>query len=160
MEVSSQKPYTIVLADDHVIIRQALKGLIDGVAGLKVAGEADDGLKLLELLNTVTPDLIIIDIFMPNISENTPRAIEKIKKVNATSKILILTMSKSADHVKSGLAAGVQGYLLKDNAFVDLLAAIKAIQLGKICIFPQSPWRPVYRTRLNQAGYPFERLPS
>jgi two-component system secretion response regulator SsrB len=129
-----ERPYTIVLADDHVLIRQALKGLIDSLPGLKVVGEADNGLELLELLKTVIPDLIIIDIFMPYLSGIA--TIEQIKQLKATSKILILTMSKSIEHIKSGLDAGVEGYLLKDNASVDLLAAIKVIRQGKKYLSP------------------------
>jgi len=60
-------PYCIVLADDHVLVRQGLRRILEGRADLKVIGEANDGLELLNLLMTVSPDMIILDIFMPNL---------------------------------------------------------------------------------------------
>lgn len=82
--------YRIVLADDHTLIRQGLRRLIEGVSGLEVVGEAGDGLELLALLNAVVPHLVILDISMPHL-----RGIEAIHELKAKYpdvKVLVLTM--------------------------------------------------------------------
>jgi len=124
------EPYRIILADDHVLIREAIKKSIEGTPDLKVVAEADDGLQLLDLLEKAAlPDLIILDISMPNLQGI--ESAEKIKKLYPQVKILILTMHKSRGHISRALSAGVDGYLLKENAVNDLIFAIKAVQQGE-----------------------------
>jgi DNA-binding NarL/FixJ family response regulator len=133
----NEKAYTVALADEEIIIRQALKGFIEGIAGFRVVGEAEDSLKLLELLKKTLPDLIIIDIFLPNFSEEG--VLEEIKQISPASKILILTKSKSMALAKSALTSGVHGYLLKGHSFAELLKAIKTIQRGDFYLSPTLP---------------------
>jgi DNA-binding NarL/FixJ family response regulator len=127
------EPYRIVLADDHVLIRQGLAGLINGVADLEVIGEAGDGIELLALLQTVTAHFIILDISMPNL-----RGIEVvygIKKKYPSVKILILTMHK--DYLNQAMSAGADGYLLKEDADRDLFSAIDNIRQGRPYVSPR-----------------------
>lgn len=127
--------YRVVLADDHILVRQGLKALVDGVSDLKVVGEADDGLALLDLLGKVTSDLVVLDISMPHL-----RGIEAIREVKAIQphlKVLILTMHKEMDLLTAAIAAGANGYVLKEDADEQLFHAIEEIRGGRMYISPK-----------------------
>ena len=128
-------PYSIVLADDHVLVRQGLRRILEGTAGLEVVGEANDGLELLDLLTRVNPHLVILDIFMPNL--RGIEAIHEIKKIHPEVKILILTMHKDKEYLYLALSAGAKGYLLKEDADKQLFSAIEKVRQGKTYISPQ-----------------------
>jgi DNA-binding NarL/FixJ family response regulator len=119
-------PYRIVLADDHVMFRQGIKNILEKDKGLEVIGEAGDGLKLLKLLNEVTPDMIILDISMPNL--RGIEATREIKMILPEVKVLILSMHKDKEFVYSAISAGAEGYLLKEDADTELFAAIEKIR--------------------------------
>jgi DNA-binding NarL/FixJ family response regulator len=121
-------PYRIVLADDHVILRQGLKMILEQRLDLRVIGEAGDGLDLLALLDTLTPDMVILDISMPKLKGI--EATQRIKRIYPHVKVLILTMHKSQDHVDHALNAGADGYLLKEDANTELFSAIDRIREG------------------------------
>lgn len=125
--------YRIVLADDHAMVRQALKRLIEGERDLEVIGEAGDGIELLSLLNTVLPDMIILDISMPNL--RGIEAVHAIKMKCREVKVLILTMHK--EYLHQALCAGADGYLLKEDADRELFSAIENIRTGKTHLSPR-----------------------
>jgi len=122
-------PIKVILAEDHLLFREMIKESIQKIPDLEVIGEAGNGLELIELLKTSAPDMIILDIAMPKLQGI--EAAQEIKKLYPEIKILMLTMHKSSEHVFRALAAGVDGYLLKENAYVDLVAAIEIIREGK-----------------------------
>ena len=122
-------PYRIILADDHLLFRQVIKKSIEEIPGLEVVGEVGDGIELLELLKKSAADMIILDISMPNLQGI--EAAREIKNLYPKVKILVLTMHKSREYVLSALSAGADGYLLKENAYADLLSAIESIKQGK-----------------------------
>ncbi len=122
-------PYRILLADDHVIFREMIKKNLSEIPGLEVVGEVSDGLELLASLETLHPHLIILDIGMPHLSGL--QAASKIKLSHPDIKILLLTMYKTKDHLARAMKVGVDGYLLKENAFSDLIGAIETIRQGK-----------------------------
>jgi len=128
------KPYTIILADDHAILRQGVRKIIEESEDLTVIGEAGDGLELLNVLKKSTPDLIILDISMPNL-----RGIEataEIKSERPDVKILILTMHKRKEYMFHALSAGAEGYLLKENTDRELLTAIDTMRQGGVYVSP------------------------
>ena len=127
-------PYNIVLADDHIWVRQGIKKIILEDGEMRVVGEAGDGLELLEILQEITPDLVILDISMPRLMGLA--AAEQIKKLYPDIKVLILTMHRSKEYLHRALAVGVDGYLLKEDADVALLAAIEALRRGQTFISP------------------------
>jgi DNA-binding NarL/FixJ family response regulator len=127
-------PYRIVLADDHSLLREAIRKSIAEIPDLQVVGEAGDGLELLEVLKVSVPDLILLDISMPRF--NGLLAAAEIKKRYPKVKILILTMLKIREFLHRALQIGVNGYLLKENVFSDLLAAIRTIQKGETYLSP------------------------
>jgi DNA-binding NarL/FixJ family response regulator len=120
------KPYRIILADDHVLFRQGVKNILEKNADLEVIGEAGDGLELLKLLHEMTPDMVILDISMPNI-----RGIEATREIKASApgvKVLILSMHRDKEYFYSAVSAGADGYLLKEDADTELFAAIGKIR--------------------------------
>jgi len=126
--------YRIVLADDHALFRQGLKQVLHGVGDLEVIGEAADGRQLLTLLNQVTPDMVILDISMPNL--RGIEAIEEIKMVHPHAKILMLTMHKDKEYLYQAIASGADGYFLKKDAHTELFSAIEKIRRGRIYVSP------------------------
>lgn len=122
-------PYTIILADDHVLFRRGVKRIIEDLPDLQVIGEAGDGFELLQLLRKLNPQLIILDISMPNLGGLD--AAREIRKLYPKVKILMLTMHKKVDFLQQGLEAGADGFLLKDDADSELLQAIQTLRQGK-----------------------------
>lgn len=152
-------PYHIVLADDHIMLRQGIKRMIEEVVDLKVVGEASDGLQLLNLLKKMTAHLVILDISMPNL-----RGIEatyELKRMSVEMKVLILTMYKDKELLYDCISAGADGYLLKEDTDTELFSAIKEIRQGGIYISPKltgeltNDWVIACRRNLKP---PFERL--
>ena len=126
--------FHVVVADDHVLFRQGLKRILEDIPNLKVIGEAKDGLELLNLLKGLTPQMIILDISMPNL--RGLEAIHEIKTGHPKVKVLILTMHKDKDYLYQALSGGADGYLLKEDADDELFLAIEKIRDGKIYISP------------------------
>jgi DNA-binding NarL/FixJ family response regulator len=126
--------YNILLADDHIMFRQGIKKILEEIDGLKIVGEANDGLELINLLKDLTPDMVILDISMPKI--RGIEATREIKVMNPAVKVLILTMHKSKEYLYHSISAGAEGYLLKEDADTELFSAIQSIQDGRVYISP------------------------
>jgi len=124
--------YNLFIADDHTVLRNGLKRIIEENAGYKIIGETGDGLEIVRQLRKLRPNMIILDISMPGL--RGIEAVNKIRKFNKNIKILILTMHKNDEYVYECLVNGAQGYLLKDDADIELIAAIKEIRHNKIYI--------------------------
>jgi two-component system response regulator NreC len=126
--------YKIILADDHTMFREGLKGLIDKEPSLKVVGEAKDGEELLQKLNVLPCDLVVLDLCMPQMDGMT--ALKNIRHQFPQVSILILTMQKDYEHFKHAMANGASGYILKEDAHDQLIAAIRAVSKGKPFVSP------------------------
>jgi DNA-binding NarL/FixJ family response regulator len=126
---------SIVLADDHVMVRQGLKRIVEASPGLEVVGEADDGLALLHLLRGIKPDLLVLDISMPHV--RGIEAIHEAKAMHPDLKVLVLTMHREVHLLKAAIVAGASGYLLKEDADEELYAAIDAILHGRMYVSPR-----------------------
>ena len=122
------KPYRILLAEDHSLFRELIKRSLEVIPDINVVGEVGDGIQLLKSVKILKPHMIILDIGMPGLSGI--EAAKAIKQDHPEIKILLLTMYKSKDHLKHALDAKVDGYLLKENAFSDLITAIDVIRKG------------------------------
>jgi DNA-binding NarL/FixJ family response regulator len=129
-----RKPLTIILADDHAMVRRGIKKILLEDPGLLVVEEAGDGVELLEKLKTVTPDLAIVDISMPRMGGLEAAA--RIKKHCPAMKILILTMHRDKEFLKKAMDIGVDGYILKEEMDLDLHQAIEDISAGKTYTSP------------------------
>jgi DNA-binding NarL/FixJ family response regulator len=126
--------YNIVLADDHILVRQGIKKIIQEDDSMRVVGEAGDGIELMEILEKITPNMVILDISMPRLKGLA--AAEQIKQLYPDIKMLILSMHRNKEYLRQALAAGVDGYLLKEDADVALFAAIEMVRRGKTFISP------------------------
>jgi DNA-binding NarL/FixJ family response regulator len=124
----------IFIADDHTIIRDGLRRIIEEVHGYKVVGETGDGLQIIPLVRKLKPDIIILDISMPNL--RGIEAINKIRKIDKKVKILVLTMHKNEDYVYECFVSGAQGYILKEDADTELMFAIESIKRNKTYVSP------------------------
>jgi DNA-binding NarL/FixJ family response regulator len=119
----------ILIADDHEVARRGIRALLENHPGWEVCGEARDGREAVELAGRTNPDLILLDIGMPNLN-----GLEAARQVLAESPdiaILILTMHDSDQVVRDVLRAGARGFLLKSDAGRDLVAAVEALQLQR-----------------------------
>jgi len=127
-------PYRVVLADDHAMFRQGVIKILQDVDGLEVVGEASDGFELLEVAKETTPDMVILDISMPNL--RGLEATREIKTILPNIKVLILTMFRSKEYVYGAISAGAEGYLLKEDADTELFVAVEKIRQGGRYISP------------------------
>ncbi len=122
-------PFNIIIAEDHPAFRKLVRLELDGVKDLEVIGEVDDGVQLLELLQLVQPDMVILDISMPNLGGLETARI--IKKQYGQIKVLFLTMHKNPAYVEQARLIGAEGYILKEEVDRVLLPAIDLIRGGK-----------------------------
>jgi DNA-binding NarL/FixJ family response regulator len=123
------KEIRVLLADDHGIVRKGLRALLESQPGMKVAGEAADGREAVKLTAEIQPDVVIMDIAMPNL--NGIEATAQIVKANPKTGVVILSMHSDEAYLVRALNAGARGYMLKDSAEEDLLRAIQAVAGGR-----------------------------
>jgi DNA-binding NarL/FixJ family response regulator len=128
-------PFRILVADDHEVVRRGLCALLRNQPGWEVCGEACDGREAVVKVLTLKPDVVILDIGMPNL--NGLEATRQILKANPQIKILILTLHDSDQVVQEVLNAGARGFLLKTDAARDLVNAVDALRRGKIYFTPK-----------------------
>jgi DNA-binding NarL/FixJ family response regulator len=118
----------ILLVDDHVIVRDGIKLILQSDPSLEIAGEAGNGKEAVILCNELHPDIIIMDIEMPVM--NGIDAVKEIRKTNKDVKIIILSMYEKESYLLDGIAAGINGYLFKMASMDELLQAIHAVVFG------------------------------
>jgi DNA-binding NarL/FixJ family response regulator len=124
----------VVIADDHVIFRQGLLKLLQSAEDIEVVGEAGEGLKILSFIEKERPDVAILDISMPGLS-----GLEIIKEIQSKGieiRVILLTMHNDPLTAKKAVQSDASGYVLKDDAFEDLLYAIRAVASGGKFISP------------------------
>ncbi len=127
-------PLRILVADDHAIVRQGLKLLIDSQPDMEVVGEAADGKAALELANAVKPDIVVMDISMPGMNGLIATRALKQRQPNVT--IVALTRHEDDTYLEELLRAGASAYVLKQSAPTDFLQAIRAVAAGGIYLDP------------------------
>lgn len=125
----------IVLADDHKIVRQGVKALLEAEPDLKVIGEAADGKQALELVERLHPDVLVTDLLMDG--TNGIRATRQVKKRFPETAVIVLSMYANVAYVAEAVRAGANGYVLKGSDLADLVRAIR--QAGKGGLFLSAP---------------------
>lgn len=138
----------VLIADDHTIVRSGLHLLLESESDLEVVGEATDGLEALELAEQLQPDIVIMDIGMPEL--NGIEATREIKAKHPDVEVLILTMHRSDEYFFQVLEAGASGYVLKGAETTDLLGAVRAVARGDVFLYP-SVARQLVRKFLSQS---------
>ena len=118
----------IILADDHVVVRQGLRSLIDQQKDMLVIGEADDGLQLLDSVEKLRPDVVLVDLKMPNL--NGIDAAGEIRKHFPNTHTVILTMHADRSYIERAMQAGVYGYVLKEETIGEMCTAIRHAAQG------------------------------
>jgi DNA-binding NarL/FixJ family response regulator len=121
-------PLRVVLADDHVFVRDGIKSLLECEANIEVVGEATDGLEALISVEIHQPDLLILDIRMPNMTGI--EVVEKLRRSNNLVKIVMLSMHESEEYVLKSIKAGADGYLLKGSSKEEFLKAVHTVSEG------------------------------
>ncbi len=124
----------VFLTDDHTILRAGLKTLVDRELSLKVVGEASDGQALLDKLASISCDVVVLDLSMPH--KDGIATLEAIRKRHPKIRVLILTMQKDPEHFKKAMDLGASGFVLKDDAYEQLIMAIKLVDRGKKFVSP------------------------
>lgn len=133
----------ILLVDDHAILREGLRALLSYYPDVEVVGEAEDGLQAIEYVESLSPDIVLMDIAMPGM--NGLEATRRIRQKHPNVHVLILTQYEDQPYVLNLLRAGVSGYVLKRALGVDLINALRAVARGESFLYP-----PVATTVLEQ----------
>ena len=115
----------VMLADDHVLIREGIKQLLEFDGSMKVIAEASDGIECLEKLKNVKPDILLLDINMPNM--NGIDVLKELKEKNDPLKVVILTVHSEVEYLVKAVDIGANGYILKDSGSAELKQAINAV---------------------------------
>ena len=129
-----QKPIEIVIADDHTIVRQGLRKLLEEEDCLKITGEAMNGREAVTIVHKLKPDVVIMDIAMPVL--NGIEAARQIKQSTLKTKVIILSMHDHTRYIRELLSIGVSGYLLKNAVSNDIIKAIKKAVKGETYLSP------------------------
>jgi NarL family two-component system response regulator LiaR len=142
----------ILIADDHAIVREGLRALIDTERGMELVGEAADGFEAVLQARLLQPDIILLDLVMPR--KDGIEAISEIKQENPEARILVLTSFAEDDKVFPAIKAGALGYLLKDSSPQELLQAIREVYRGESSLHPT-----IARKVISELNRPPENLP-
>jgi len=124
----------VLLADDHILVRQGTRELLEQEENLEIVGEAGDGEEAVRLVSTKRPDVVIMDIAMPKL--NGIEATKQIKMLHPATAILVLSAYDDDEYVFALLEAGAAGYLLKDVPIGELVKAIRAVYVGEAVLHP------------------------
>jgi DNA-binding NarL/FixJ family response regulator len=126
---------TVLLVDDHVLVRRAFRRILDDEAQITVVGEASDGVEAVRMVCDLKPRVVLMDWVMPNM--NGLVATKKILQAFPEMKVLMLSMHSSVSWVRKAIEAGARGYILKDDADLDLGSTIKRIAAGDLVFTPR-----------------------
>jgi two-component system response regulator NreC len=124
----------ILLADDHALVRHGFRMILAAQPDMEIAGEAGNGREAVELAQKLKPDVVVMDVTMPEL--NGIEATRRLIELSPRTRVLALSMHKDAVYVREILRAGARGYLLKDSADSDLLAAVRAVAKGEGYLSP------------------------
>jgi DNA-binding NarL/FixJ family response regulator len=148
--------YTVIIADDHDIIREGLKNVLKGHSDFQVVKEAVDGEGALAEVEKIKPDILLLDISMPKLSGLD--LIKRIKIVSSQTKILMITVYKAHVYIMKAFEAGADGYLIKEKAAQELVPALSKIVNGKVYLTPSVSSQLIEKaaeeksSKLNQKG--------
>jgi DNA-binding NarL/FixJ family response regulator len=151
--VNLTRPIRVVLADDHAMVREALARVLEESGTVVVAGQANDGLELLRVVEEESPACVVLDYSMPKL--DAPRAIERLVHRHKALKILVLTVHENVHYAVRALEAGAHGYLIKSAAVDELVDAIRAVVRGEVYISPkvaQDVWMQLRRPKRERLG--------
>jgi DNA-binding NarL/FixJ family response regulator len=131
------RPTTVMLAEDHHLVREALRALLEERTEVDVIGQAEDGAEAIELAQELKPEIVVMDISMPNL--NGLEATRRLMELGDPPQVIILSQHKRQEYVVQALQAGASGYLLKDSITDELIEAIQTVKEGLTYLSEQLP---------------------
>lgn len=132
---------TIVLADDHLVVRKGMRSLLESEPDFELVGEADDGLEAVQLVEHLTPDVVVLDLMMPGL--NGIEVARQIRKRSPHTKVIILSMHADDEYVLEALRCGANGYVLKDAGATELVGAVRDVAEEKRYLSPELAERAI-----------------
>jgi NarL family two-component system response regulator LiaR len=144
----------VLIVDDHDIVREGQRALINTEPGMEVIGEAKNGIEAIELADKLQPDVILMDLLMPK--KDGIKASEEIKKRNPEARILVLTSFAEDERVFEAIKAGAQGYLLKDSTPQNILNAIHEVHNGETSLSPRIAQKLIHEIQRKSDSPPTE----
>lgn len=152
------KAISVLLADDHELVRAGLRSLLQSIPGVKVVAEADDGRTALDLVRMHQPDVVLMDIAMPGL--NGLEATARIVKECPRTRVIILSMHKAEEYVLNALRSGASGFLLKDASPSELTMAVQSVARGESYLSPPISRQVIenYRLRMGESANPLDLL--
>jgi DNA-binding NarL/FixJ family response regulator len=143
----------VLIADDHAILREGVRALLQSAEDIEVVGEAADGLRAVELAGKLDPDVVLMDIAMPGLGGL--EATLELKKQGSRAKVLVMSQYDDREYVRRLLQAGVSGYVLKKSAGAELAQAIRSVHRGGLVLDPE-----VARAAMADSGPPGAPRPA
>ena len=141
------KKINIVIADDHVLIRDGIKALLQSIDEFEVIGEAADGEELIQLIDSLNPEIVLLDITMPK--KTGIEVVAEVKQYNHSVKFIMLSMHDNPEYVLKSVQAGALSYLLKNTDHEEIIKAVKAVSSGQKYFSPD-----IYAIILNGLANP------
>ena len=152
----SEAAIRVLLVDDHGVVRRGLRGFFDLTDDIEVVGEAEDGRQAIDRARSLEPDVVLMDLLMPNVDGLT--AIAEIKRQQPDVEIVALTSFIEEEKVTSALEAGATGYLLKDAEAEEVASAVRAAHAGEVRLDPEVARLLAQRLRRRPESEPVEPL--
>jgi two-component system, NarL family, response regulator NreC len=150
---------TIIVAEDHHIVRQGLKSMLSEEKDFRLAGEAGDGITALELVTKLKPNVLVLDLMIPRL--HGLEVVRRVSKEHPATRILVLSMNSEEPYVVDALRSGALGYVLKDCATSNLVEAIRSVAAGKRYLSPSLAERALdalYQDRGGPGLDPYDTL--
>ncbi len=145
-------PVTLILADDHPIVRQGLRHLLESEPEFRILDEADDGVEALRLVERLMPDILLVDMMMPGL--NGLEVLRQIKKLSPATRTIVLSMQSADAYVVEALKNGAAGYVLKETGPGELVRAVHEVVLGNRFLSTK------FADRFPAEGLPIESAPT
>jgi DNA-binding NarL/FixJ family response regulator len=136
MDAPAIHPIRVLLADDHTLVRESLAGVLEADGDVQVVAQAADGIEAVEKATEVHPDVVVADLSMPRL--NGIEVVRRLREAVPSARVLVLTMHQEDEYVLQAVRAGASGYLVKDSAASELLAAVRNLHAGRAHFGPRA----------------------
>jgi DNA-binding NarL/FixJ family response regulator len=150
------KPARLLLAEDHALVREGLRAMLASAEDLEVVGEAENGRVALEMCRSLTPDLVLMDVRMPEM--DGLEATKRIKEVQPTVGVLMVTTHQDPDYLLEAVRSGAAGYVLKESSQPQLLSAVRRVLSGENALNQELAMKLIARITEEEPGRRRERL--
>jgi DNA-binding NarL/FixJ family response regulator len=150
---------SVLLADDHLVVRRGLRAVLEGERDLKIVGEVADGAKVVSTTETLRPDVLILDLMLPNLGGL--QILRELRKLQLPTRVVVLSMHSSEAYVTEALGLGALGYVIKDSGADDLIRAVRQVAAGRSFLSPplSESLLEAYNQRLQATSRdPYETL--